>query len=154
MNSRDRFAGRTFRSALFCVPIMFEGDFNKENEMKRKVTIFSVFLLLVVLAFNFSGCSKLFGPSGPTDEDVIKTISASDYFKGGVGGITLQSPPVILEKSSRNKDGSWPFKVKVVFTVYMSQDKISPPMEQTRIFNMYKVKDSAGKTAWKAVMGQ
>lgn len=122
--------------------------------MNSKVTNFSVFFLLVVFVFNVSGCSKLFGPSGPSDEEVIKAISESETFKGGVGGLTLQAPPVILEKIDRNKDGSWPFKVKVVFTVYMSKDKISAPMEQTSVFKIYKVKDSMGKTAWKAVLGQ
>ncbi len=119
--------------------------------MKSKVTIFSVFFLLMAIVFCVSGCSKFFAPS---DEEIIKAVSESEYFKSGFGGITLQGPPKIVEKGERNKDGSWPVKIKVVFTVYVSKDQISAPMEQTRVFNIQKTKDSTGKTAWKAVLGQ
>ncbi len=117
--------------------------------MKNKVTFYFVFLLLVVSAFNFSGCSKLFGPS---DEEVIKAVTESGVFKGGMGGLTLQPPIKILEKGSRNKDGSWPVKVKVIFTFYVNKEQVSAPQEKTSVFNMYKSKDSAGKTVWKAVL--
>ncbi len=120
--------------------------------MKSKATIFSVFsvfLVLMVLAFGFSGCSRLFAPS---DEDAVKAISESGYFAGGIGGFTLQSPIKILEKGNQNKDGSWPVKVKAFFTVYLTKDQISQPLERTMIFNVTKAKDSAGKTIWKAAM--
>jgi hypothetical protein len=119
--------------------------------MKSKIKYISLLLLIVVYVFSFSGCSKLFGPS---DEDVIKAINESGHFKGGVGGLTLQSPIVILEKGSRNKDGSWPVKVKVVFTTYLNKEQTSAPVEKTVTFNMHKAKDSTGKTLWRAELGQ
>jgi len=115
--------------------------------MKNKVTLYFAFLLIVVSAFSFAGCSKLVGPS---DQDVINAINETGMFKGGFGELTLQSPITILEKGNRAKDGSWPVKVKVVFTAYVSKDKVSAPLERTLVFNMHKIKDNAGKTAWKA----
>lgn len=56
---------------------------------------------------------------------------------------------VVLEKGDRNKDGSWPVKVKVVFTYFVNKEQISAPTEKTLTLNMYKAKDSAGKTIWK-----
>ncbi|HUJ18147.1 MAG TPA: hypothetical protein VL197_09150 [Nitrospirota bacterium] len=119
--------------------------------MKNKVAIYFVFLLLIVSAFNFSGCSRLFGPS---DEDVIKAVNESAAFKGGLSGLTLQPPIKILEKGSRKSDGAWPVKVKVTFTAYMSKDKISAPMERTLVYDMRKTKDSTGKTVWTASVAQ
>jgi len=117
--------------------------------MKNKASFYFVFLLLMVFAFNFSGCSKLFGPS---DEEVIKAINASGVFMGGDGGLTLQAPIVILEKGGRNKDGSWPVKVKVTFTYYINKEKISAPQEKTRIFYMHKAEDTASHTIWTATL--
>jgi len=117
--------------------------------MKSKVKYIALFLLVMVCTFSFSGCSKLFAPS---DEEIIKTISG--LFKGGYGELTLQSPIVVLEKGRRNKDGSWPVKVKVVFTSFVNKEKISSPTEQTLSFNFFKAKDSSGKTIWKAEPGQ
>ena len=118
--------------------------------MKNKVTFYFVFLLLMVSAFSFSGCSKLFGPS---DEEVIKAINESGYFTGGFGGFTLQPPIVVLEKGSRDKNGFWPVKVKVKFTYFVSKEQTSAPVEKTFIFNMHKAKDSAGHSVWKATFG-
>jgi hypothetical protein len=115
--------------------------------MKNKVPYYVVFLLFVVFGFNLSGCSKLFGPS---DQDVIKAINESEFFKGGVDGQTLQLPIVILEKGGRNTDGTWLVKVKVTFTYYENKDKISAPMNKTLVYKMYKDKDSTGHTIWKA----
>ena len=117
--------------------------------MKIKVPFYFALLLLTIFAFNVSGCSKLFGPS---DEDVIKAVSESGVFKGGFGGLTLTAPIVILEKGGRNKDGSWPVKVKATFTHYINKTDISAPMDQTLIFNMQKAKDNADHTIWKATL--
>lgn len=116
----------------------------------RKVPFYLVSLLLIVVAFNFSGCTRLFGPSDP---EIIKAINESGVFKGGFGQLTLQSPIVILEKGGRNNDGSWPVKVKVTFTYYVTKEKISAPEEKTVAFKMYKAKDSTGHIVWKAVLG-
>jgi hypothetical protein len=118
--------------------------------MKNKVPFYVVFLLLMVVALNLSGCSKLFGPS---DQDVIKAVNESEFFKGGVDGQTLQLPIVILEKGDRNTDGSWPVKVKVTFTYYENKGQISAPVNKTLVFKMYKDKDSTGQTIWKAKLG-
>jgi hypothetical protein len=118
--------------------------------MRNKAIFYLVFLLLMVSAIHFSGCSRLLGPS---DQDVIKAVSEHEFFKGGVDGQTLQPPVVILEKGGRNTDGSWRVKVKVTFTYQVSKEKISPPMQKTLIFNMHKQKDSAGQTVWNATLG-
>lgn len=118
--------------------------------MKSKVKYFSMILLVMLYAFSFSGCSKLFGPS---DEEVIKAINESGYFTGGFGGLTLQPPIVILEKGSRDKSGAWPVKVKAKFTYFVSKEQISEPVEKTFIFNMHKAKDSTGHSVWKATLG-
>jgi|SRR5271169_1733145 len=118
--------------------------------MKNKVSFYFLFLLLILAAFNFSGCSKL---SGPSDQDVIKAVNESGLFRGGQGQLTLQQPIVILEKGDRNKDGSWPVKAKVTFTTYVAKDKISAPETHVIIFNMYKTKDNAGQLVWIAKLG-
>jgi hypothetical protein len=119
--------------------------------MKSKVKYFSVFLLVMLYTFSFSGCSKLFGPS---DEEVIKAINESGYFTGGFGGLTLQPPIVVLEKGSRDKNGFWPVKVKAKFTYFVSKEQTSAPVEKTFIFNMHKAKDNAGNSVWRAALGQ
>jgi len=116
-------------------------------DMKSKVKYISLIILIMVNAFSFSGCSNL---SGPTDEEVIKAINENKYYKSGVGVFTLKAPIVILEKGSRNKDGSWPVKVKVIITHAVGKDQTSEPKELTPTFNMYKAKDITGVTIWKA----
>jgi len=115
--------------------------------MKSRMKYFSLFLLVIVFAFSSTGCSNL---SGPTDEDVIKAINENKYYKSGVGVFTLQAPVVILKKGSRNKDGSWPVKVKVIITHAVGRDQTSEPKELTPTFNMYKAKDNTGVTIWNA----
>jgi hypothetical protein len=117
--------------------------------MKNVLKLFSVFLLLAVCMVSVSGCARLFGPS---DEEVIKAVSESGYFNGGATGMTLQPPVVVLEKNSRNSDGSWPVKVKVTFTFHVNAEQMSTPKVNTLIFNMHKEKDNAGQTVWKAVI--
>ena len=110
--------------------------------MRTKTSFYFAFLLLIVSALSFSGCSKLFGPS---DAEVIKAINESEVFKD----LTLQSPIVILEKGERNKDGAWPVKVKVIFTYEIKNKQISAPVEKTPVYNLYKAKDSTGHSVWK-----
>ncbi len=117
--------------------------------MISKAAFFTAFLVLVlaVLAFGFTGCSKLFGPS---DEEAIAAIKENRYLKSGVGIFVLQSPVEILEKGSRNKDGSWPVKVKLSFSHTGNDGKVSPPVERTITFDLRKTKDSSGKAVWEA----
>jgi hypothetical protein len=121
----------------------------REEKMKNKITPYIMFVVLIVFTLNASGCSKLFTPS---NEEVTKAITESEAFRGGVGGLTLQPPIVILEKGGRNKEGFWPIKVKVRFTVYENQKTVSAPIEKTLVFNMSKTKNNAGKVIWKATL--
>jgi len=115
--------------------------------MKRNVTYLSLFLLIIMSAVSFIGCSNM---TAPTDEEVVKAINENNYYKSGTGVFTLIAPIVILEKGGRNKDGSWPVKIKVIITHKVGEDKVSAPIERTPTFNMYKEKDSAGKVMWRA----
>jgi hypothetical protein len=112
----------------------------------KKISCYFALLVLMVYAFSFSGCSRL---SGPSDAEVIKAVHESEFFKD----LTLQSPPVVLERGGRNKDGSWPVKVKVVFTYEIKDKQTSAPMQKTLIFNLYKQKDNAGHDVWRAALG-
>lgn len=111
--------------------------------MRTKKIYYFAFLLFLVSVLSLSGCSKLFGPS---DAEVTKAVTESKFF---THSITLQSPIVILEKGGRNKDGSWPVKVKVIFT-YNTKTGVSTPTEETLVFYMRKAQDSTGHTTWKA----
>ncbi len=115
--------------------------------MRTKSIYCFAFLILIVSLFSFSGCSRL---SGPSDAEAIKAISEIDFFKHQA---TLQQPVVIVDKGSRNKDGSWPVKVKVKFT-FETKQGASAPVENTLVFNLSKAKDSAGKDTWKAALKQ
>jgi len=118
--------------------------------MKNKKKMFSVFLLISVLVFYVTGCSKVFGPS---DDDVIKAINDSGPYSSGVEKIIFKSPIVVLEKGSRNNDGSWPVKIKVTITYLMADGHETNPMERTLALRNLKSQDSTGKTVWKAVLG-
>ncbi len=115
--------------------------------MRTKPVYYFMFLLFMMSLFSFSGCSKL---SGPSDAEAIKAISESEFFTHVA---TLQPPVVIMDKGSRNKDGSWPVKVKVKFT-FETKQGASAPVENTLVFNLSKAKDSAGKDTWKAALNQ
>lgn len=115
--------------------------------MRIKPICSFAFLLFMVSLFSFSGCSKL---SGPSDAEVIKAVSESQFLTHNV---TLQPPVVIVEKAGRNKDGFWPVKVKVIFTYEIKDKQVSAPMQQTLIFNMDKQKDNEGHSVWKAALG-
>ncbi len=116
--------------------------------MRTKPVCYVISLLFMMSLFSFSGCSKL---SGPSDAEAIKAISEIEFFTHEV---TLQQPVVIVDKGSRNKDGSWPITAKVKFTYAVGKDQVSAPMEKTLIFNLSKAKDSAGKDTWKAALKQ
>jgi hypothetical protein len=114
----------------------------KENEMRPKTIFYSAFLLFMVSAFSFSGCSKLFGPS---DADVIKAINESGAFKD----LTMQSPIVVLKKDGPNTDGSWTVKIKVIISYEIQNKQMSAPVEKTPVYTLVKSKDNTGQTVWK-----
>jgi len=68
--------------------------------VKRDVWTYATAVALAVSVL-VSACSV-----APTDADVIKAVSQSDFFAGGHGN-TLQEPVVVLERGKRNKDGTW-----------------------------------------------
>jgi hypothetical protein len=105
-------------------------------------TVFALAVSVLV-----SACSV-----APSDADVIKAVSQSDFFTGGHGH-TLQEPVVVLERGKRNKDGTWPVKVKMKFTFQKNGGKGSSAMESSPLFRIRKVKDAAGKDEWKAELG-
>ncbi len=111
--------------------------------MRTKTIYYVAFLLLMASVFSLLSCSKLFGPS---DADVIKAINES----GALKDLAMQSPIVVLKKDG-NKDGSWNVIVKVKFTYDIGNGQVSAAVEKTPVFNLRKVKDSAGKDTWKAV---
>jgi len=57
-----------------------------------------------------------------------------------------------MERGSRNKDGSWPGKVRITY-ISTAQGRESNPMEKTPVFRIYESKNSSGTTIWKAVAG-
>jgi hypothetical protein len=57
-----------------------------------------------------------------------------------------------MERGSRNKDGSWPVKVKITY-ISTAHGHESDPMEKTPVFRIYQSKNSSGMTIWKAVVG-
>jgi len=113
---------------------------------------FKMMLVLVGLAVAFAigGCSKF---SPPTDEEAIKAITDTGLFAGGIEKFTLKSPIVILEKGKQNKDGSWEVRIKATVTFIKAGGEETAPRERTPVFRIYKSKDGAGKTLWRAVAG-
>jgi hypothetical protein len=118
----------------------------KEKNVRRDVWMFTTAVVLAVSVF-VSACSI-----APSDADVIKAVSQSDFFTGGHGN-TLQEPVVVLERGKRNKDGTWPVKVKMKFTFRKNDGKESAAMVSSPMFRIRKVKDAAGKDEWKAELG-
>ncbi len=114
--------------------------------MKYGTKIILLFLLFAI-TFQITGCSRLFGPS---DEEAIKAITDSAVLKSG--GFTVTTPPVVVEKGSRMKDGSWPVKVKITLSMVLPNGQTAT-REITPIFNIHKSTDSAGKTVWTATLG-
>jgi len=115
--------------------------------MKNGMKALSALLLLIMLALNVSGCSKLFGPS---DEEVIKAINDTGLYSGGVERFTLVAPIVILDKGMFSRNGEWPVKVKFTYTYTMTGGHETKPTEKIQSFNISKSKDSSGNSVWKA----
>ena len=118
--------------------------------MRNRVYRISALFMLMLSVFILSGCSNAVPPS---DEDIIKAVDDSGIMKRADGSFTVVPPVTIVQKGERNKDGSWPVKVKFTLTYKMSDGKNSPPTETTTSFRIFRAKDSAGKSGWKAQLG-
>jgi len=92
-------------------------------------------------------------PLQASDDDIIKAIDDSGVMKRGDGSLTVVPPVKVVEKGKRNKNGSWPVKVKFTIKYKMKDGKVSPPTETTSLFTISEEKDSAGKSMLKAQMG-
>lgn len=131
--------------SLICslIFLLYGETIEKENKVKYGIKVILA-VLVIALAFNAMGCSRLFGPS---DADVIKAIEDSGLLKSE--GFKVTQPPVVVEKGKKTVDGSWPVKVRLSLTVTMANGQ-TKQMETTPTFRLLKVKDSTGKTVWKA----
>ncbi len=132
--------------------------------MRNRAKGFSilVFLTLLLSVFTWSGDAGAAQPSGkkttqaaaaPSDVEIIKAIDDSGLMKRADGSFTVIPPVVIAEKGKRNKDGSWPVKVRFTLKYKLSDGKDSPPTKTTSSFRIFRDKDSAGDAAWKAQLG-
>lgn len=142
--------------------------------MKNRLNGVFVLLILMLSVLIWSGCSKQSTPSGkaeskalpqssgsdvskaqiqPSDEEIIKAIDDSGLMKRADGSIAIVPPVMVVEKSPRNKSGSWPVKVKFTLQYKMKDGKFSQPSETTSSFGIFEEKDDLGKFVWKARLG-
>lgn len=111
--------------------------------MKQRGWMYSTAVALLASVL-LAACSM-----APSDAEVIKAVSQSNFFAGGYGN-KLSEPVVVLERGKRGKDGTWPVKVKAKFTFRKNDGKESVAMESTPLFKLRKAVDGAGKAEWKA----
>jgi hypothetical protein len=124
---------------------------NKDGEtrfMRTKLFFLVVLVCITALIVGMSGCSW---STPPSDMEILKAIDESGVLKGK--GFTVTSPVVVVEKGKRNKDGSWPVKVKMTMTMQLPNGKVSEPRDNMPIFRIFKTTDSAGRSVWKATLG-
>jgi hypothetical protein len=131
---------------MFGVLWILYGKTGKRRKLVKYGRNVILVLLVLALAFNVMGCSRLIGPS---DEEVIKAIEDSGLLKSG--GFTVTPPIVIVEKGKREQDGAWPVKVRLKLTVKMTNGQ-TKHMDTTSQLRIFKDKDLTGKTVWKASM--
>jgi hypothetical protein len=118
--------------------------------MRKWVTSFFLVLTMIVSSFLWPACTS---NAQPTDEDIIKAIDASGTLSRADGSMSVIPPIVIVEKGKRNKDGSWPVKIKVTITYRMPDGQTSPPAQTITSFRIFRGKDNAGKSVWMAKLG-
>lgn len=118
--------------------------------MRTREKGFIMVLTILVSAFLWQGCTR---NTQPTDEDIIKAIDASGTLSRSDGSITVIPPLKIAERGTQRKDGSWPVKVKITLTLRMPDGRTSPPTETMTSFRIFRAKDDAGKSVWKAQLG-
>ena len=117
--------------------------------MRVRVAFVSLLFLVTALIVSTAGCSKF---SQPSDAEVLKAIDDSGVLKSE--SFTITSPLVIVERGKQNKDGSWTVRVKMTLTMHLQDGKTTEPKENATYFRIFKAKDSAGHSVWKAVLGQ
>jgi hypothetical protein len=118
--------------------------------MRSRINGFFILLTLILSAFIWPGCTD---NTQPSDEDIIKAIDDSGIMKRADGSFTVVPPVTIAQRGERNKDGSWPVKVKFTLMYKMSDGTNAPPTETTTSFRIFKAKDNAGKSVWQARSG-
>jgi hypothetical protein len=59
---------------------------------------------------------------------------------------------VIVNKGGRDKEGYWPVSVKMTMIMQRPDGSKAEPKETTTTIRIRKVKDAAGKSAWKAFL--
>jgi hypothetical protein len=114
-----------------------------------RIKVFSavVLSLVTVLIIIASGCSRF---SSPSDEEVLKAIEDSGILTSGSFSVT--APPVIVNKGVRDKDGYWPVSVKMTMIMQRPDGSKTEPRETTTTIKIRKVKDTTGKSVWKAIL--
>ena len=117
--------------------------------MRVRVAVGSLLFLVAALILSTAGCSKF---SRPSDAQIIKAIDDSGVLKNE--SFTITSPLEIVERGNQNKDGSWTVRVKMTLTMHLQNGKTTEPKENSTYFRIFKAKDSAGHSVWKAVLGQ
>ena len=115
------------------MPVMRGHAGMEDTDVKMQKYHAVVLAIAVVAVFGLAGCAK-----GPTNEEAAKAVAAMPQFAGGVEKFTLQGPIVVLETGSRNKDGSWPVKVKFTAGYKMADGKDKPAVEKTAVFKLYR----------------
>ncbi len=116
--------------------------------MRGRVAVVSLIFLVATLTMTTVSCSK---GTRPTDAEVLKAIDDSGILKSQ--SFTITSPLEIVERGNQNKDGSWSVKVKMTITMRLPNGKISEPKENSAYFRIFKTKDSAGNSVWRATLG-
>jgi hypothetical protein len=116
--------------------------------MRGRMAVIYLLFLMTAMTMSTAGCSRF---SQPSDSEVLKAIDDSGILKSQA--FTITSPLVIVERGNRNNDGSWPVKVKMTMTMSLPDGKTSEPKENSTYFRIFKVKDSAGHSVWKAALG-
>ncbi len=116
--------------------------------MRGRFAVVSLLFLATALTVITVGCSKF---SRPSDAEVLKAIDDSGLLKSQ--SFTITSPLEIVERGKQNKDGSWPVRVKMTLTMQLANGTITEPKENSTYFRIFKAKDSAGHSVWKAALG-
>jgi hypothetical protein len=122
----------------------------RESGMNYRVNGLFILLTLILSVFIWSGCTD---NTQPSDEDIVRAIDDSGIMKRADESFTVVPPVIIMQRGERNKDGSWPVKVKFTLTYKMGDGRTSLPTETTTSFRILRAKDNAGKSVWKALAG-
>lgn len=109
--------------------------------MKRGQVFIVVVVMLLVAALGLYGCAAK--PTGPKDEDAVKTIQA--YIEGGPNGQAFKAPVVLLEKGQKLPGGDYPVKVE-----YNLANPDGTIKKVTATFNLSPAVNDMGANIWNA----